>query len=71
MAVPSSAMLLRTQDHEIQEQAPSRTLQCEECSRLSHDGLGWWAGIAFDPDDGEPARVVVYCPDCWVREFSS
>jgi hypothetical protein len=53
------------------ERTHPRPLRCEECSRLSHDGVGWRAGIAFDPDDGEPAHVAVYCPDCWDREFGA
>lgn len=37
---------------------------CEECSRLlSRSGSGWHAEEAADG-----ARIL-YCPDCWDREF--
>jgi hypothetical protein len=31
--------------------------------------LGWEARIAYEPDDDDPAEVVVFCPICAVREF--
>jgi hypothetical protein len=44
-------------------------LDCEECGVRSDElGRGWRAAIVGD-DDAEHDVVVVYCPDCWEREF--
>ena len=42
---------------------------CEECGCCSADGRGWIAQIAFDPEDGEPPKVIVFCPPCAASEF--
>jgi hypothetical protein len=44
-------------------------LRCIECGRETADGKGWRAYIADLPEDDEPPSVVVYCPECALREF--
>ena len=46
-----------------------KALFCEECGCCSADGRGWIAQIAFDPEDGEPPKVVAFCPPCAASEF--
>lgn len=35
----------------------------------SKRGLNWEARIAYDPEEDDPAEVVLFCPACSVREF--
>ena len=45
-------------------------MRCIECGEIATPGCrGWRAFIAEDPDEDESPFVVVYCPECWVREF--
>ena len=44
-------------------------LYCQECGCCSHTGRGWIAEIAFDPEAGQPPRVVGFCPPCAASEF--
>ena len=44
-------------------------LSCEECGCCSADGRGWIGQVAFDPEDGEPPKVIVFCPPCAASEF--
>ena len=44
-------------------------MYCQECGCCSHDGRGWIAEIAFDPEDGQRPRVVAFCPPCGASEF--
>ena len=44
-------------------------LYCWECGCCSYTGRGWIGEISFDPDDGEPPKVVAYCPACAASEF--
>jgi len=46
-----------------------KVLYCEECGCCSADGRGWVGQIAFDPEDGEPPSVVVFCPPCGASEL--
>lgn len=46
-------------------------LYCEECGCCSEFGKGWIANnVPYDPEDGEPACVAVYCPPCAARHFN-
>jgi DNA-directed RNA polymerase subunit RPC12/RpoP len=41
---------------------------CAECSREQVDGeRGWKAYLTTD--EAEPAKALVYCPECASREF--
>jgi hypothetical protein len=42
---------------------------CSVVSRAPPDGLGWKAEIGDDQRDDDPSEVVMFCPDCWEREF--
>jgi hypothetical protein len=45
-------------------------LYCEECGCCSGElGKGWAAFVCDDPDELEPASIVVYCPPCAAAEF--
>jgi hypothetical protein len=46
-----------------------KMLRCIECGAESKRGLGWEARIGYDPEEDDPAEVVVFCPVCAVREF--
>jgi hypothetical protein len=46
-----------------------KALFCEECGCVSGDGRGWIGQIAFDPEDGLPPNVVVFCLPCAASEF--
>jgi hypothetical protein len=46
-----------------------KVLYCEECGCCSDTGRGWIGQIAFDPEDGEPPKVIVFCPPCAASEF--
>jgi hypothetical protein len=50
-------------------------LTCEECeaeSEVDEREPGWRAYILPVPiSEEDPRRVIVYCPECVVREFSS
>ena len=45
------------------------TLRCVECGATSETGEGWMAALADTTDDEEPDEIVLYCPECWRREF--
>jgi hypothetical protein len=45
-------------------------MRCAECDRVAPLGAsGWKAEIGDDPRDNDPAEVVLFCPECWEREF--
>jgi hypothetical protein len=45
-------------------------LRCAECVRLAPpDAPGWKAEIGDDLRDDDPPEVVMFCPECWEREF--
>lgn len=47
-----------------------RKLVCAECGkRASKHASGWWALIAYKPDEPTPETVYVLCPECAEREF--
>jgi hypothetical protein len=48
----------------------NRVLECAECGAKSEgDAVGWRAG--FVSADEAEAEVIVFCPDCFAREFQS
>jgi hypothetical protein len=49
-----------------------KKLPCAECGKEAPpDARGWRADIADDLRDDDPAFVVVFCPTCWEREFTT
>ena len=40
-----------------------------EGRRCSETGRGWIGEITFDLDDGEPPKVIVFCPPSAASEF--
>ena len=47
-------------------------LRCIECGRSApSDAQGWKAEIGDDLRDDDPPEVVMFCPECWDREFRS
>jgi hypothetical protein len=47
-------------------------LVCVECgTRAPLDAAGWKADIGDDPRDHDPPEVVLFCPECWAREFGA
>jgi hypothetical protein len=49
---------------------PVREVRCAECGRIAPpDAPGWKADIGDDPRDDDPPEVVMFCPECWDREF--
>jgi hypothetical protein len=54
----------------VTEKGAGLVLYCEECGCCSELGKGWTANnVAYDPEDGEPACVAVYCPPCATKYF--
>jgi hypothetical protein len=47
-------------------------LTCSECGRVAPpNATGWKGEIGDDLRDDDPPEVVVFCPECWAREFGS
>jgi hypothetical protein len=47
-------------------------LCCAECRRVAPpDAPVWKADIGDDLRDNEPPEVVLFCPECWEREFGT
>jgi hypothetical protein len=45
-------------------------MYCDECGCCSGElGAGWTAWVCLDPDNVDPASIVVYCPPCAAAEF--
>ena len=46
-------------------------MRCAECGRTATlNAERWKAEIGEDPrDDDDPPEVVMFCPECWEREF--
>lgn len=48
----------------------SSDLRCAECDRRAPTtAQGWKAEIGDDVRDDDPPEVVMFCPECWSREF--
>jgi hypothetical protein len=45
-------------------------IRCVECGRIAPAAaIGWKADIGDDLRDDDPSEVVMFCPECWEREF--
>jgi len=45
------------------------TLVCLECEEHADDEARGWEAHRCDVDDDGENEILVYCPDCAVREF--
>jgi hypothetical protein len=56
----------------VQEERKLTVLRCVECGQepaVSARADGWVAFRVDLSDDPDPPEVIVYCPECAVREF--
>jgi hypothetical protein len=45
---------------------------CSECAMTAPaSARGWKAEIGDDPRDDDAPEVVMFCPECWHREFGA
>lgn len=55
------------------EECNAESLRCTECGRdldVEAHATGWLA-FRVDLPDEPPVEIVVYCPDCAAREFTT
>jgi hypothetical protein len=45
-------------------------MRCAECGRVApRDAQRWKAAVGEDLRDDDPSQIVMFCPECWEREF--
>jgi hypothetical protein len=51
-------------------QAQRIAVRCIECDVVATGSADGWKVYIGEGGDGEPAEVVIYCPECAAREFA-